>query len=540
MIRHDRNRILLAAALLAALLIGRGEAADKPAKKKADRAEVANPVDPSAAAKNAREMSERIDRLIDARQKAEKVPASPQADDAEFLRRVSLDITGVIPSAEPAKAFLDSKESDKRSKLIDELLASSEYGKRMADTWQELLLTRTSDNRRMNAGPFVKWLTASFNDNKPWNRMVHELLTASGDQEKNPEVTYFLANGTVDKITDNVTKNLLGVQLQCAQCHNHPFTGWKQTEYWGMATFFMKVRPGNVNQAARNGTTPGVSEGPQIVRNRRTLPESAKMVNAKFLQGEEPKLTDREPYRPILADWVTAEKNPFFAKAMVNRVWSQFFGRGLVNPVDDMHEMNSPSHPELLEQLAAGFVASKFDVKELIRAIASSKAYQRTSKPVAGNEEAEASLYARMNIKVLSAEMLYDSMVVISGAPTRERQPNRPGQRGQARTPREAFVAFFRADEGADPTEYAHGIPQALRLMNSSQFSRAQILERLLRNGGKPEEIIEGLYLTTLSRRPTQAELSKMMAHVQKSEERQGYSDVLWVLMNCSEFALNR
>src|SRR5262249_45964414 len=161
-----------------------------------------------------------------------------------------------------------------------------------ADIWQELLLTRTSDNRRMNAAPFVKWLTETFNANKPWNKMVHELVTASGDQEKNPEVTYFLANATVDKITDNVTKNLLGVQLQCAQCHNHPFTGWKQTEYWGMATFFMKVRPGNVNQAARNGTTPGVSEGPQIVRNRRTVPESAKAVNAKFLQGEEPKLNN--------------------------------------------------------------------------------------------------------------------------------------------------------------------------------------------------------------------------------------------------------
>src|SRR5262249_41202522 len=155
-----------------------------------------------------------------------------------------------------------------------------------------------------------------------------ELLTASGTQDKNPAVTFFVANESVDKITDNVTKNLLGVQLQCAQCHNHPFTSWKQTEYWGMAAFFMKVRADNANRTARNGESPGVAEGPQINRNRRALPESAKMVPAKYLQGEEPRLKQSEPYRPVIADWITSSKNPFFAKAMVNRVWSMMFGRG--------------------------------------------------------------------------------------------------------------------------------------------------------------------------------------------------------------------
>src|SRR5439155_6099109 len=143
---------------------------------------------------------------------------------------------------------------------------------------------------------FYNWLSEGFNDNKPWDRMVRELLTAQGEQDKDPAVTYFLANETVDKITDNVTRNLLGLQLQCAQCHNHPFTGWKQTEYWGMATFFMKVRSDKVNKAAKDNTSPGVSEAPQVVRNKKTLPESARTVPAKFLQGEEPKLKDREPY----------------------------------------------------------------------------------------------------------------------------------------------------------------------------------------------------------------------------------------------------
>src|SRR5262245_24275902 len=210
--------------------------------------------------KNAKGLAAKIDQRIEARLQEEKVIASPGTSDAEFLRRVSLDITGVIPSGDKAKAFLDSSDPDKRAKLIDELLASPEYGKRMADIWQDLLLTRTSDNRRMNPAPFYEWLKEQFTANKPWDQMVKELLTASGTQDKNGAVTYFVANESVDKITDNVTKNLLGVQLQCAQCHNHPFTSWNQSEYWGMAAFFMKVRADNANRAARQGEAPGVVE----------------------------------------------------------------------------------------------------------------------------------------------------------------------------------------------------------------------------------------------------------------------------------------
>src|SRR5262249_38426670 len=189
-----------------------------------------------------------------------------------------------------------------------------------------------------------------------------------------------------------------------------------------------------------------------------------KMVPAKFLGGEQPKLIEREAYRPIVADWITSPKNPYFAKAMANRVWAMMFGRGIVNPVDDMHEGNETSHPELLKDLADGFIASGCDVKELIRAVALSKPYQRSSKPVEGNAEADRALLARMPIKVLPAEMLFDSLVQVSGsAPVREGRPARQG-RGPAAGPRQQFVNFFRADEGADPTEYNHGIPQALRV----------------------------------------------------------------------------
>jgi hypothetical protein len=307
-----------------------------------------------------------------------------------------------------------------------------------------------------------------------------------------------------------------------------------------MAAFFMKVRSDRVNKAAKDGNSPGVNEGPQIVRNKRVLPESAKMVPAKFLQGEQPKLKDREPYRPVVADWITSPKNPFFARAMVNRVWAQYFGRGLVNPVDDMHEGNSPSHPELLQQLTEGFIASGFDVKALVRAICNSQVYQRTSKPVPSNEEAEPQLYARMNIKVLSPEMLYDSLVQINGAGPNKVAAAGKGNKGPAQGPRQQFVNFFRADEGADPTEYHSGIPQALRLMNSAQFNRSRLVDQLAKNSSKPEEVLEQLYLMILSRRPTPEETSKLLTHIHKTESREGYNDILWALLNCSEFALNR
>jgi hypothetical protein len=244
----------------------------------------------------------------------------------------------------------------------------------------------------------------------------------------------------------------------------------------------------------------------------------------------------------VLADWVTKVDNPYFSKAMVNRVWAQFFGRGLVNPVDDMHEGNAASHPELLDELARRFSADGFEVKSLVRAICNSKAYQRGSKPFGNNADASTALVSRMTIKVLSPEQLFDSLVQALGAPG---QPNagrrgNPMARGPGGNPRAAFVAFFGIEDGSDPTEYQAGIPQALRLMNSPQLNNTAKLNQFLRGDKKPNEVIEHLYLMTLSRRPTSTEYERMTAFVQKHKEpRQAYGDVLWALLNSSEFTMN-
>jgi hypothetical protein len=498
---------------------------------------VAAPMDAPALARH-------IDEAIDASLRAEKVVPSPLCNDAEFVRRVYLDITGRIPSADKTASFLDSRDPNKRAQLIDELLAGSDYGKHQADIWQALLLPRTSDNRFISFDKMTEWLEKGFNDNKPWDQMVRDILTAQGDMDKNGAVTYFLANLTPDKLTDNATRMFLGVQLQCAQCHNHPFTKWKQDEYWGMAAFFTKVRiNGNPRQVVRQGGTLSISENGRGRPIR--LPISAKRVPPKFLQGEEPKFSSSDAYRPVLAKWMTSPQNPYFSRAMVNRLWAQFFGRGLVNPIDDMHEGNQPSHPQLLAELSARFTASGFDVKQFIRALCNSEAYQRTSKPVPGNRDAVPELFSRMAVKVLTPEQLYDSLVQILGAPNQANFRRNPAIAAAARfrniTPRMLFVAFFKGDDNAEPTEYQAGIPQVLRLMNSPQLNNTTMLTPLLKSGKTPEQVVEHLYLSTLSRRPTAPELQRILALVRKhaDEPRQAYGDILWVLLNSSEFTLN-
>ncbi len=517
---------------LAAMLAGSGRGTEvTAAESKATKKTIAR-LEAPAIAKG-------IDKHINARLADEKITASPVADDAEILRRVYLDLTGVIPPADKAAEFLGSQDPQKRAKLIDELLNDANYGRRLADIWQDFLIPRVSDNRRLNVEPLYQWLRDSFNENKPWNQMAAELVTASGPQNENGATTFFIANPSADMVTDRVAKLFLGNQLQCAQCHNHPFTGWKQTEYWGMAAFFTQVRTGNVNKAARDGSTISVSESPNGRGGR--LPESAKILPPKFLQGDEPQIDKSAPRRPVLAEWMTSPENPYFAKAMVNRMWHHFFGRGIVNPVDDMHEGNPATHPELLQELTDQFVASDFDLKNLVRAICNSETYQRTSRPVAGNESDD-KLFSHMALKALSPEQLFDSLTLVVGQRGKEdTRPRKGGNRVNPVGARAQFVAFFQVEEGADPTEYQAGIPQALRLMNSADLNRGAVaLNDAIKQGTTPEEVIERLYLATLARKPSAAELERVNAFVKKSDDvKKGYADLLWALLNSSEFALN-
>jgi hypothetical protein len=519
-----------------------------------------------------------IDREVDQRLAQEKLPVSPQADDAEFCRRVHLDLVGRIPTAVQAAAFLDSKDPAKRRRLIDELLASPDYGRHFGIIWSDLIVKRDDTNRALNTTAFKKWLADAFNENRGWDKIVRDLLTAEGTSADKPTTTFFLANRDNNAVSPaklvGTTANLfLGQQLQCAQCHTHPFIrGWKQTDFWGMAAFFSQTRS-SVNRGAnqRNnpitvgeslpantGRRPGGFRGrggptvkgaaieiPDVTNPRR---RTGKVVKARFFQGEEPTLGEKGPFRPALADWLTSTDNKFFARASVNRLWAHFFARGFVNPLEDMQDDNSPSHPELLKLLTDEFKASGFDRKHLIRAICNSKAYQRTSRPLKGNEE-DTQLLSHMPVKVMSAEVLYDSLCTALG--TTELRTTTGGGRGRfgggfrgaGGGPREAFVTFFSTrEDGDDGTEFTFGIPQFLRLINSRPFNQASpLLDQMVKDGASTDKILETLFLATLSRRPTEAESKKLAAYVAKKKEaRDGYAGVLWVLINSAEFVCVR
>jgi hypothetical protein len=518
----------------------------KDGKKKTAPPATTRPIPATGTTVDAAALAKIIDDEINRRLTEEKIPASERCDDAEFLRRVYLDLTGVIPSVEKAQEFLDSKDPQKRSKLVEELLDSPNFAKQLSEIWTTLLAPPDATTRQLNKDNLRKWLEEGFSKNKPWNKMVEELLTASGTIEDNGATIFFVANPGVDKVTNEVTKLFMGVQLQCAQCHNHPFTSWKQDEYWGMAAFFMKVKQdGTPKSVAKDGGTITISEtvgGGKVVGKggKKNLPEGAKNVPAKFLAAERPSISGAA--RPVLAAWLTSADNPYFARAMVNRMWAHFFGRGFVNPIDDIHDDNPASHPELFAAVAEQFKRNNFDIKYLARAFILSSAYQRTSRPAKGNE-GDGELFSHMYIKTLSPEQLYDSITQAVGPPKGGFGGGPPagGKKGPGfGGPRGQFINFFRVEEGADPMEYQDGIPQALRLMNSPQ----------LNNGGKaldeamkrktPPEALEYLFLATLSRRPTTPELDRLTSYVNNGRQpRTAYTDILWSLLNCSEFRLN-
>jgi hypothetical protein len=505
---------------------GRLEAADQDANRPAAKLE-------------ALELARRIDLEINKRLAAAQVKPSPLSEDAEFLRRAYLDVTGAIPPYEKVVAFLDSKEPDKRAKLVDELLASPPYARYMAGIWASKLIPRelasVGHNRTTMVEGLGRWFDDRFQKNQPWNQLVNELLTACGTQQENGAVILFV-NPEIDKLTDAVGRLFLGVQLQCAQCHDDRLgRPWKRTDYWGVAAFFSKVKENRIksDEAAKNGIAVGFTEELKVYKGSKPpkLPPTAKVVPPKFLDGEEPKLDPDAPYRPVFARWLTSADNPFFARSIVNRTWAHFFARGLVHPVDDMHADNPPSHPELLKELTDQFVAHDFDLHYLIRAICASQTYQRTSRgeePGGKGTKNDAALFARMAIKDLTPRQLANSRNVLLG----DKPP-----RGNGPKP----VLYSNLIDEVDPTQSQGGIPDTLRMMNERSVDTLtkEIVDRLGRPpAGAVEENVDKLFLHILSRRPTADESKRLVGYV-NGQQKRGYQDIAWALLNSAEFLLN-
>lgn len=501
----------------------------------------------------ARRVAAKLDEYINAGYARAGVKPAPLASDAGFLRRVSLDVIGRVPAVSDVRKFLRDPSPERRAKAVEALLDSPAYVNNMTQMWLDLLLPEAKSDlqRRYLLVTMDRWLRNHFAKNTPYDRVVREIVAMplanrdtmrdynaafGGGGEATP-VSFYLAKGNkADEIAASVARTFLGVRLECAQCHDHPFGKWKREEFWSQAAFFAGIR--GPREPFGGGTLNELSDRREMI-----IPNTDRVAQARFLDGKAPKWKFRTSARTTLADWMTTKDNPLFAKALVNRMWAHFFGIGLVDPVDDIVDDNPPSHPELLDYLAKQFADHDFDLKFLIKAIVLSRTYQ-----LASSQEGAASdvrLFARMPVKGLTGEQLYDSIGVATGV--RDNQPlrNRIFSFG---TPRQAFMEQFTDQEKR--TEYHTAIPQALTMMNSELINNATNPDRGQLLGAivdapflKAEGKIEALFLAALSRKPTAKEASKYLSYVQKggtkASERKALGDVFWALLNSTEFLFN-
>jgi hypothetical protein len=474
----------------------------------------------------AEQLAARIDHWVAARWAEKGVQPAPRADDAEFFRRLSLDLNGRIPSVLDLTSFLDDRRPDKRRLWVAELTAGDDHRDRFvrhwAAWWQDFLFSRTTNQQARFIGRQLdSWLREQVQANTPYDRMVREIL--AGDEGR----SFYRANeDKPENLAGNTSRLFLGVNLECAQCHDHPTARWTRRQFWETAAFFA---PG-----ARDGDTAKVK-----------LPNSDSEVRARFLDGGRPTWTPGANPRAVLAGWLTSPQNPYFARAAVNRLWEYLLGTGLTEPVEAMGPDNPPSHPELLDELAGQFVAHGFDLAYLIRAITNSRAYQLTSRQTGPGPD-DPRLFARMAVRGLSPDQVYDSLVEALGVPDRaEAVPSLFA--GQPATPRAELQAQF----GDAPDRKAGrqtSIPQALYLMNGPFLEEAIAASRNLATvqanvSGTVDRNLTDLYLAALSRRPTPDELKRLRDYVATGgpahDRKAALADVFWALLNSGEFVMN-
>ncbi len=503
----------------------------------------------------AQEMSERIDARMEARWKEEGIKPAPLANDMEFLRRAFLDLQGRIPIVREIHDFVDDSSSDKRARMVEFVMKKPAFTNHLAAAWRNAILPQSNDRLVATyAGQIENWLRGHFaNDkNTPFDEMVRELLTApvtfqrGGNRQYNASALGFYQANLLkpEDIAASASRLFMGVRLECAQCHDHPFNVYTRTQFWEQAAFFAGLSP----QRRFNGRPVGFQDKPEV--HEITIPGTKRVVKARFLDGEKPEWPKKNVNaRETFADWLTSPKNPYFSKAIVNRFWEHFFGLGLVDPVDEMGEDNPGNFPKLLSEMADQFAKNKFDSRYLIRAITRSKAYQRTSAKTHKSQD-DPLLFARMNLKGLTTSQLYQSLLTATRFPDPSADRiMRGGVIGFGNTPAAEIQRKF-ANSADKRTEFRTSILQALTLMNGKLVSDATSLTRsetLASIVNMPlfsdTDKLEALYLSALSRKPTKQELARLLPYVAKGgpsgDPKKAFADVFWALLNSSEFILN-
>ncbi len=491
-----------------------------------------------------------IDELVIKKLQTLNIAPSEQATDREFIRRAFLDATGTLPTSQGVESFLADNSANKRARLIDGLLAREEFTDYWTNRWADVLLVSSDKIGSTAMWSFYNWLRDGVAANKPWDKTVREIITASGNTLENGAANYYVMHKDVTDLTENASMAFLGMSITCARCHNHPLEKWTQKQYFQMANLFARV-------GLKNGVRAGdvqVYSNPvgEVNHPRLNKPLPPTPLDGEALAFDSPK--DR---RQHLAEWLTAPSNPYFARAAVNRVWKNFMGRGLVEAVDDMRATNPPSNEELLTALAKDFTDHGFDLKHLIRTVMNSAAYQRSSKPNATNTQDER-FYSRYIIRRLPAEAVLDAISHVTGVATDF--PGYPAGIRAMQLPDARVNSYFLTIFGKPPRfatcecerTSEPSVSQALHVINGETINQklrapGGLIDSFLKSGINDETIINQLYMSALSRRPEKDEINRLLSVIKQNEKekvvgdirRQTIEDLVWAVLSSKEFMFN-
>ncbi len=484
---------------------------------------------------------------------------SELSGDEQFARRVHLDITGTLPTPKQVTDFAADRATDKRDKLIDRLLESPEYAYFFAGKWADILRVKRRGEATRAAGTFAfhGWIREAVASDMPYSDFVRTILGATGEETKSPTTVWYKELEKPEQFVDDVSQVFLGQRLGCANCHHHPYEKWSQDDYWGLAAFFGRVGKKQVPTAGQQNNTQKIAifnKKDGSVTNKRTN----KVAVMKPLDGEAMDVAAEDDPRVKLADWMTDPKNPYFARAVANRYWAHFLGRGIVDPLDDMRVTNPPSNPELLDALAKNLVDNNFSLKALVKTIVKSRTYQLSSTPNEFNKT-DKQAYARYYPKRLQAEVLLDAVNQLADAPQAFNgvPKDRNGLTRAIQLPDESFTSYF-LDVFGRPQRISAcecervseaNLAMILHLLNSDE-----VQGKITRGGGRAEQLakaddkrpdaekVEEIFLWAFARKPSKSDLDAALAHIQKHEKakKTAYENLIWAVMNTKEFVFNQ
>lgn len=485
-----------------------------------------------------------IDRIIANKWRELGLTPSSRCTDYEFIRRASLDITGTLPESDEVRLFAEAPDPFKRAKLVDRLLDRPEYADYWTVKWCDLLRSSRTTLGAKSSAAFTEWVRSAVARNEPYDRFVRELLTARGSSSAVAPANYYRVATTPQDLTETTAQLFLGVRLQCARCHHHPFEKWSQTDYYRFAAFFART----TTKSAPGGDQMVLLRGDGEVTHPKT---GARMEPAPLaMAGSTAFESAPGDRRELLANWLTSPGNLPFAEMAVNRYWAYFLGRGIVDPVDDVRVTNPPSNPELLDWLARDFIRSGFDLKRLIRSICTSEVYQLSSRTTTANRP-DRVFYSHFLPRRQPAEVLLDSIGIATGV--REKFTGLPDGMRAIQLPDASVQSMFLDTFGRPPRSSAcecervmePSLPQALQLLNGDTLNRKVCSAHghaaaLAAKNESAQGLVNELYLSVLSRPPSADELRTALSAVNGPPRRQAIEDLMWALLNMDEFAMIR